>query len=521
MADYNILAPEDIDALIFTPFQQALGEEEHQRLQRQHANYLYYAGYQHKGTSDELVKPEDLQRPVGVDYDPTRYVTNYFKSAIKRKARWQMGGKHGINVNAKIIDDPAQMSAPGYTPSSAQQAEFDRAEAFEALLHQLWRENKMRERLLQAARDRLIAGRVAVKILYNQRNGRLKWAWHPDTETYPVFSEDDFEDMIACHFVREKTDADGNLLYQKQTFELADDGYCYLSEAVYNENLDLVRTITPRASMGLDFIPVVLVPIEDLAGEPAVNTEVDDMRALTDVLNQMNEDAIDSLKFEMFGMTAILNAPPGTAAKLQIAPGATLEVSGGGTNDARPDVKKVEGGFRWNEAFKAQYERVKGALHELTSIPQVNPKDLNFGGMNADALHIVFHDIISETEEHWLTWGAALRELHEKSVRYLQARAGTSGFAYDTQTLRMIGEDYEHEINFALPLPDNRRELVELLELEMAAGIESQAGALARAGVENTAAKKQEIENERSRSAAMRDPYGEPLPAEGEGDAQD
>src|SRR5690606_38530556 len=139
MADYNILAPEDIDALIFTPFQQALGAEEHQRLQRQHANYLYYAGYQHRGTSDELVKPEDLQRPVGVDYDPTRYVTNYFKSAIKRKARWQMGGKHGINVNAKIIDDPAQMSAPGYVPSPAQQAEFDRAEAFEKLLHQLWR----------------------------------------------------------------------------------------------------------------------------------------------------------------------------------------------------------------------------------------------------------------------------------------------------------------------------------------------------------------------------------------------
>lgn len=504
MADFNILTPDNLNDLIYTPFQQALGEAEHQRLQKQHANYLYYAGYQHRGTSNELVKAEDLQRPAGLDYDPTRYATNYFKAFIKRKARWQMGGKHGIDVVAKAIDNAADAAKPDYVPSSEQQAEFNRAEAFEALIHTLWRENRMRERLLQASRDRLIAGRVAAKILFNPRTGKLRWVWVPDTETFPIYSEDDFEDLIACHFVKELVDDNtGEILYQRQTFELID-GECWLSEGVFNSELKRVKVITELASMGLDFIPVVLFPIEELSGEPAVNSEIDDMRSQTDVLNAMNEDAIDSLKFEMFGITAVINAP-GAAEKMEIAPGSVVELNG--TGEVTPDLKKVEGGFRWNETFKSQYDRTLGALHMITSIPQMTISELNFGGMNGDALHVMFHDIIQETEEQWLSWEPRLHELHEKSIRYLQARTSTKPFGYDAGTLKLIGDNYEHEIKFALPLPDNRADLVELLTLEMDAGIESQAGALARAGVENTAIKRQEIENERTRARQQNDIY--------------
>ena len=153
MADNNLLSAESLNDLIYTPFQLAIGEQEHLRLQRQHNNYLYYKGMQHKGSSDELIAASEVQRPSGLDYDPTRYTTNYFKSFIKRKARWQMSGKHSVAVIPKMIDDAAAAAAPNYTPSGEQQREFMRAEKFEALLSQLWRENNMSTQLLQAARD--------------------------------------------------------------------------------------------------------------------------------------------------------------------------------------------------------------------------------------------------------------------------------------------------------------------------------------------------------------------------------
>src|SRR5699024_469108 len=131
-----------------------------------------------------------------------------------------------------------------------------------------------------------------------------------------------------------------------------------------------------------------------------------------------------------------------------------------------PDAKKIEGGFRWKDAFKDQYNRVQAAMHGVSGLPQVVPLELNFGGLNGDALQVLFHDIISDTEEQWNSWGYGLTELHEKSIRYLQERTSNPNFAYDKEAVNRI-EDYYSEVKFALPLPDNRSDLVDLLGSEM------------------------------------------------------
>ena len=206
-------------------------------------------------------------------------------------------------------------------------------------------------------------------------------------------------------------------------------------------------------------------------------------------------------------MTAVIGAPEGTANKMQIAPASVLEITGG-MNGQQVDIKKVEGGFRWKDAYKDTYARIKGAMHEITHLPQVVPQELNFGGLNGDALQVMFHTIIQETEEHWLVWQDRLQEVHEKSVRYLQARVNADKFAYDAQVVRNIGEDYDNEINFVLPLPENRKELVELLTVETASGFESITGAMERLGVNNIYVKKQEIANENAIKRQSTDLYG-------------
>lgn len=512
-----------MDELLFAPFELALGEATVERIRTQYENYEYYDGKQHMDGNGALVKASDLERPEGLDYDPTRYATNYFKAIINRKARWQMGGKHGIRVPRAEIDLPLDKLQPGYVPSTQQAKADETAVGYEKLLYQLWRENRMRANLIQAARDRLVADRVVCKIVFNPNTGKLRWSWRPDTEFIPIYSDDDFDEMIACHFVRQKLIFDGEdevNAIQIQTYRMDGEGenrMCFIEEAVYlAEDLSLHEQITPYTTMELPFIPVVTVAVADLLSEYDGSSEVADLREQNDVLNQMNEDAVDSLKFEMFSMTAVINAPEGTAARMQIAPNAVIEARGY-TDSATPDIKKVEGGFRWKDAFKDQYMRVKAAMHEISGLPQIVPQEMNFGGMNGEALHILFHDIITDTEEHWLTWEYALQELHEKSIKYLQARTSESNFAYDKQVVNAI-EDYHTEMQFVLPLPDNRKELVELLTMEMTAKVESQSGAMARLGVEDIAAKKQEILNEALAAQALLDPYAtgeEEVPQQG------
>lgn len=518
VADYNLLSPDDLNAMIFSAYRQALGRETVERITRQLENYDYYAGKQHRNEYGALVNASEIERPPGIDYDPTRYATNYFKAIVDRKARWQMGGKHGISVPRRQIDAIEDVLADGYKPSEAQRKENERAEQYERLLYDLWDENRMRAKLVQAARDRLIADRVVCKIVYNDRTGKLRWIFRPDNEYIPVYSDDDFEDLIGAHFVRgvnfETESGEEIPAIQKQSFSLKD-GMAYVEEAIYRESdLALLRVIQKETPLGLDFIPVQEFPVNELISESIGESEISALREQNDVLNQMNEDAIDSLKFEMFPITAILNASPGAGNNVEKAPGALIEIQSHG--DAKSaDMKVVEGGFNWKDAFKDQYMRVKGAMHEISGLPQIVPQELNFGGLNGEALQILFHDIITDTEEHWLSWGYNLAELHAKSIRYLQARVTRPSFAYDRNVVRNIGDNYTNEMRFVLPLPDNRKELVELLSLETASGFESQKGAIERLGVENVQAKTQEIEAERSRSrGSSAASYGEEVDEE-------
>lgn len=506
--DYNILSPQDLDDMIFNPYKQAIGQQEWDRIQRQIRFYQYYEGKQHiDPATGQLVRAEDLTRPVGLDYDPTRYATNYFKTFVQRKSNWQFGGKHTPLVKPKQIDEVTKAVEEGYKPSGEQEAENKRAEGYQKLLQQLWKENKMREKLLQASRDRLIAGNVGCKIMFNQSTGKIHWIFKPATEIITVRSDDDFNELIAVHFINAKEDTtDKQVKWQKQTFSL-ENGVCYLQEGLYDANLKLIKTITPKASMGIDFLPYVEFPIQDLSGEAFSNNEAEDLKVQNDVLNQLNEDAIDSLKFEMFSITAFIGVPEGTINKVQLAPGGAVEVNGG-LNGNTVDIKKVEGGFRWKEAYKDTYARVKGAMHEISHIPQIVPQELNFGGLNADAMQVLFHSIIQETEEHWLVWQDRLQELHEKTIKYLQARTANGKFGYDKAVVTAIGEDYENEIKFLLPLPENRKDLVELLAIETASGFESAYGAMQRLGVEDAHIKKVEIANEKKANMAMLDPYG-------------
>src|SRR5690625_6739314 len=121
---------------------------------------------------------------------------------IYRKARWQMGGRHGISVPRRQIDPIEDVLADDYEPSEAQRKENERAENYERLLYQLWDENKMRAKLVQAARDRLIADRVVCVISYNDRTGKLRWVFRPDYEYIPIYSEDDYEDLIGANLVK-------------------------------------------------------------------------------------------------------------------------------------------------------------------------------------------------------------------------------------------------------------------------------------------------------------------------------
>src|SRR5699024_2916706 len=116
-----------------------------------------------------------------------------------------------------------------------------------------------------------IAGSVAAKIVYNDRTGKLHWIWHKATEVFPIYSKDGFNDLIGCDIiiVQEDDDNPDKVQYMVQRFRLEEDGQCYFSERLYDQELEVKRTIREYASLGFDFVPIVLFDVNTLITESA------------------------------------------------------------------------------------------------------------------------------------------------------------------------------------------------------------------------------------------------------------
>lgn len=494
--DYNLLTPDIVDNLLEVPMEKALGKKEIARINAVQANYDYYHGKQHYDkTTGSYVYATEVEDWDGKDYEPTRFWTNYFKAFIKRKSRWQMAGNHGINVR----------------PESDSQSDINFAKDAEKLLYELWEDNDMDSMKMQLARDRMIAGMVAAKIVYNDRTGKLHWIWHKATEVFPIYSKDGFNDLIGCDIiiVQEDDDNPDRVQYVVQRFRLEeDDGQCYFSERVYTQELEVKRTIREYASLGFNFVPIVLFEVSSLATESAHLKDSEDMKAITKIINEMMEDASDSLKFEMFGMTVIKNADLSDDTHIEIAPGAVLKINAG--NSSHPaDVETVENTFQWNETYRAHFNRLKSIMHEIEGIPQITPSELNFGGMNDRALQVLYQEIIQETQEHWLAWDKDFRELFNKSVSYMKTRTARPSFKYDKSSVNSIDGELKTSMNFVLPLPDDRVDQVSLITSEIEAGLESRKHGMQRLGVKAPEDKLEEIYAELKRDMQERDPYGE------------
>ena len=486
-----------------TPTQEWLGVEEMERIAKVIRLYERYEG---KQVWRDYRKPDDL------DYDPTTLTINFDRLLIDTMAAWEFEMEPKWEVEPDVIDDPIDMVSEGYTPSPEQDEENRRAAAKEQLINWVHRENRTHEKLLEAAKDRKIAGTVWAKIVYDKRTGKFRVFFRPDFEVVAKYDEEDTDLLKEVHFIRFKEDTK----MWKQSFylewnEQKGDYECYIHEAVYDSpgpsEIYIDEEIVPRSSMGLNFIPVVEIPNDRLTGMTRGYSEIEKWAEITDEINKKLSDYSDAIRFEMFAITLLLNVDNDKG--LKVAPGAmwNLQGAGGLLEGERPDAKKLESNFKFKEAVEAYLDRLYANLHKIAEVPSVNTAEMNVGGINDMAVKLLFSSIISKTQRSWVVWRSRLQQINEYILRYMKARKDDPRFSYDRELVDMIDDNYDNTVHFRLPLPEDQLELINRLTTEMAADLESIKGALARKGVENPEAKLMEILAERRLMRNEQDPY--------------
>lgn len=493
-----------------------MSSREVSRIQREIRLYKRYEG--------TLNVWSDYTKPAGIDYEPTKLSMNYPRKLVDSLAAWQFEKEPKVSVPPDVIDDPAAMLGAEYEVSPAQAAENTRAKAKERLLTWVWDDNRLHEKLLAAAKDRLIteAG-VYARLHYDKRRGDIRVFFHPSIEVIAVHDPWDVDVITEVHFVAYLDEELRDLW--KLSYYLVwrgdeDTGSydCEIEEAVYRvedsddkktSGLRLTDERVARQSMGLDFIPVVHIPTDSLTGQTRGYSELDRMTTIADEIDRKLSDYSDALRFEMFAIALLVNVEEDRDNPLKVAPSAKWNLGTAAKEEGQPDAKRLESGFKFKDAIESYLDRLYAALHEISEVPVVNTAEMKTGGINDLALKLLFSSIISKTQRSWVTWQSRLQTLNEYILRYMQARSNHPRFKYDKSLLTEVDQEYYSEIIFGLPLPADQKALVEQLSEEISMQIESIQGAIIRSGKENAQGKLAEILEERALMRRAQDPYGD------------
>jgi hypothetical protein len=428
--------------------------------------------------------------PNTLGYNPTVLILNLARWFVKKRAAWMFEVAPDVECPAKVVDSPDDMEKIEYEPSARQVKLDNQASGREQILYKLWSENNFDEKLLAGALDYFIGGTVALKIRYLPYKGiRLDFA--PTQEVFPIPNADEpdkFDQITFCSYYNNK-----NQLW-KQVWKMVK-GKCVLSEGIYDaNNLKLLKTLHADRETGLDFIPVLLFPNDALSGEMFGMSYLRDMIPAFDQYNRSMSDAADSLRFNMFAINVLINAPPDAEKMLKIAPNELWNIGG-----EQVDVKKLEASFNYSAALADFLTRLENVMHLLGEVPDVTPDRIKgFGLVSGVALKLLYGDLVSATQRSWRIWKSRLTTANEYMLRMLETYNGTEGYPYDFKISDIRGE-YENRIIPHLPLPENEAEKVALEVNKLTNSLQSVKGAMQELGEKFPERKIAEIIGERKK----------------------
>ena len=405
--------------------------------------------------------------PRSLGYTPTILTINLARWFVKKRSAWMFETAPDVECPPENVDTPEQMETEGYKPSDKQNRANDAASGRESLLYSNWDENRLPEKLLEAAKDFFIGGTVGLTVRYIPNRG-VRWNFSPCQEVFPVPDELEPDTFNAVHFC---SFWDNDKTIWKQSWEMVDDK-CLLTEGLYDLNLRPLegQPKYDHVKTGLNFLPVEILGNECLTGEVFGTSYLKDLKPLLDQYNKTMSDAADSLRFNLFAVTVLLGASPDAEKGLKISPGEIWNLGG-----EQPDVKKLESSFQYAQALGDFLTRLENLMHLLADVPDITPDRIKgFGLVSGVALKLLYSDLVSATQQSWRVWKSRLVEANKMTLKMSEI--------FKLDGYQNVQGQYANRVIPHLPLPENEAEKVAIEAQKLAASLQSVHGALEELG---------------------------------------
>lgn len=401
--------------------------------------YEIYSGDQEWNTAD------------GLDYSPTKKITNIIKKLIDTRARFMFGREPYFDIR------PVNQDAKGSTTFK------DQAQEKEDLLYRILTENKFHSKLLKAKKDCSIGGKVAIK-LWGHKDVGLKIIFSPAQEFFPQFNLDDVDQLekVVFLYAMNNESLPEKQRIKKQVWELVN-GRCILNESTHDGRGNIVSVEYQDYNTGLDFIPAIIIQNGGLTGETEGISDVEQLWGNQDSYNRLTSDDIDALKFQMFGQDVITDAAEDSLKNIKIAAGAMIDLQtdmAQASEGRQAKMDRLESGFSYKDKFEDTVNRIKNDMYDTLDVPNVSLEQLKGLMQSGKSMKALYWGLMAVCDEDWTEWGPAL----EQMVDYIFRMVDTYNL-YNARAIAKYETTLEIEHTYPIQEDENEQKKVDMDEV--------------------------------------------------------
>lgn len=291
--------------------------------------------------------------------------------------------------------------------------ETDRLKPNEKLINEVLDKNHFYSKLVRAAKDCLIGRRIAVVVNFNEKGidisfvPSLGFIYETDPTDVDIITK-----FIQFHSTVVNDDKSQQRIYKKK-WELNENGYCVVTEELYDGNAQLVETIIPEQITKLQFIPAFVIINEGLTGDPFGKSDVEDLIDDESWYSRLGSKDFDSLRKGADQIVYAMDVNPRSTKNLSRSAGSFWDMNSdpAAREGVTGKVGVLENSMAYSPALDTTLNRIRAYMYSHVDVPDTTSQALTGVISSGKTMRAMYWDLITRCGEKMLDWKPAIKDM--------------------------------------------------------------------------------------------------------------
>lgn len=339
---------------------------------------------------------------------------------------------------------------------------------FQAYIDTVFDKTRFFAKLLKAAKDCFIGGRVAYFINFNEETGKVHIDFTPAMEfIYDTDPEDSIVlTKIICFYTTVDSQNKTNQRIYKKKYWMQD-GVCWIFEALYDGTGALVEEITPERATQFTYIPAGVIVNDGLTGDTEGQSEIANLASNESYYSKLANADMDSERKGMNPIRWARDMDPNSTKGLSTGPGAfwDLATDQNAITVGTGEVGVLETTMNYTNALTTTLNRIRSNMYDQAEVPDVSAEALKGVVSSGKTLQAIYWPLIVRCDEKMHEWRPALRHIVETLLDGARLYPGAAAPYLDDNDLPDDKVQIEVDNQYPIPTDEAEEKQVDLAEV--------------------------------------------------------